>query len=298
MSGRRDDSASPAPTAPPASAPTNVEGELARLLRQQEQRALDPWRIDAQRYEAEAAAYAAIGDEKTARMAVGLAKARRLSPADVMTLSYTVFGSPQALKFYSHVLMQKTGTDRVRAHNHFVARACGEEFLRQWGSKLASLAYPLFPAGDDAFNTLNIILLGEESEVVGGSSRRSAPSVFKPEPQPEGAGYLAPVIDVDGHAAVDLGPAESAVIALQRRVAQLERRVTEQPQNRGDRSARGASTRSHRPSGDRTGRGGGGRAASDYHPSRGDRRGPRGGEYEAPPDDLTSTAARERKDFQ
>ena len=76
-----------------------------------------------------------------------LAKAGLLSPSEVMTGCYILFGNTSSIKQFTHLLLQKKEQERILAHNFYVVEHLQdkEAFFACHGDRLRTLRFPLFP---------------------------------------------------------------------------------------------------------------------------------------------------------
>lgn len=200
---------------------------LAEHFRLEALRRVEPWRVALHMHESIFEQVRKQTSEQKQAMFLDLARNGLLSPEDVLTGTYLLYGCKEDLEMYSGLSLRLSGHKRVVAHNWFVARQQEPAFVQIHGEIISKLQWPLFPPHPE-FSAINQRLLTECAEVSGGAAqaRSFVPSVYRRR-DPSGGSFFAPVIDVGGQAAVDLGPAEDAVLALQQRLVALERQNAE-----------------------------------------------------------------------
>ena len=106
-----------------AAAARAVGGEtvLARHFEKAELRQREPWRAQADNFEAERAAICAAAPAAQKRLLLELAKTHTMSPEDIVTSLYVLLGDDEARRFYGATLLTKQGLERIRSHNFYVA---------------------------------------------------------------------------------------------------------------------------------------------------------------------------------
>ncbi len=200
---------------------------LTSYFAAQEQRQLEPWRVLQQRLARERTVVATTPLEKLQLHFIALAKDRQLTTDEVMTATYTLFGSPESLTQYSAMVISRRGHDRVVAHNAFVMESLDAALLTAYGHRILKMPYPLFPSTPD-FAHLNTRLLqswsAEDGEAIGGESPKASDcsDMFRTVSQAEGAGTTLPVVqDASGAFVVDVTIVETAFDGLYRHLHQL-----------------------------------------------------------------------------
>jgi hypothetical protein len=206
--------------------PVTDAAALREYFAAQEARTLQPWRATREQFRREVAAYAKIGKTERIDMFVDMAKSAMLSADEVLTATYTLFGSEDDLAFYSTILLRRRGRDRIASHNWYVAEQLGEAFIDQHGSVLSTLAHPLFPA-DHGCQVLNIRLLYEAArQPVGAGAGQRRSTLFRDDDDVTGAGYLPVQPAGDGQGwVVDVGGIEAAFTQLQQAQQQVQQQV-------------------------------------------------------------------------
>ena len=174
---------------------------LAGFFARQEERTLEPWRARLATVSREADGLRAADDATTQALALDLARAQLLGAGDVLLLSALVWADDSDRAFYRSLLLRRLEwPERVRAHNWWVARKCGETFLAAYAARLDSFPWPLFPAAAQ-FSGLNTKLLAESSDAPagGGRGKPSLPRVYREDPRNAilgGADYFVPCVRV------------------------------------------------------------------------------------------------------
>lgn len=135
----------------------------------------EPWRATREKY-------ARFIDSTTTSQAperrqaiIDMAKQHLLSADDVMYVTYSMFGDDRARAVFAATVMQKTGIERIRTHNWFVAQGYGEQWTTDNGEAIERLTLPLFPALPE-FRSLNAELL--RAGVSGGGSDERGRRLF------------------------------------------------------------------------------------------------------------------------
>ncbi len=210
-----------------------------QLVDQQERvdrRQREAYRLAVENAEKERAAVRKVAGGELQATFIALAKAKALSPQDVLTAGYALFASADAMQYQAHCILHKDAAERVRSHNLYVASAVpnSESFLLTYGALLLTLPVPLLPAAEP-FGPLNIQLLREYQQWLSSSPHAGGsggphfrPSVYSPveDTGPQGGGALAVQPDGQGGWAVDVTHIEQAFDACW---SQLQR-VTEDVQ--------------------------------------------------------------------
>jgi hypothetical protein len=199
--------------------PAAVIAEEAQLTRL---RTREPWRLDLDNAAEERLDVAKQTQAEQQALFLSLAKAKGLTGDDVMAMTYALYGNREAMGFYAHVIMRKTGLARVKAHNMYVASARPDaaSFQHADGALLVHLPVPLFPPTAE-FAGLTATLLREYSlwlESAGiprggeGSARGFTSALYATRRATvEGGGTLPVVPSTDGQGwVVDVTPVEEA----------------------------------------------------------------------------------------
>jgi hypothetical protein len=192
-------------------APRTNEVELLRHeLERQEQRVLEPWRLDFQRFASERAQVEKSTQASLESWFVDLAKQSSLTMMEVMIGTYTIFGTEKSIKQFANLILAKRGERRIKAHNAYVAQTLGEAWVASHGERALQCPFPLFPPLPQ-FTALQEQLLLESEECRGGGRRRRS-TMFRDEV--DGGGYL-PVVQVGNEGlAVDVSVVENAVARI------------------------------------------------------------------------------------
>lgn len=212
-----------------------MDAVLAAHFKQQAELQIEPWRIELHKQERLIEDYRALGNVALQSLIVDKAKMGDLSPDEVMSLTYLVYGDSEgeATKFYVRILLMKQGQERVTSHNWYVAKHAGPSFLSQYGDRIGKLTWPLFPQteGNQVFSLLNYQILATAAPNPSGGAASASPS-RKPLPfriDPAGAGYAAPVVpDAHGNPVVELTEVQNSFLAMKKKLEALERQVQQQ----------------------------------------------------------------------
>jgi hypothetical protein len=215
------------PPPPPPPPPPPIDGtNLASYLEGSERRRVQPWRAqeDAGNRSIEATLKGTSISREDAKAAyVDRARSALISPADALVACYRWFADDAGKEFYDQLLFHTDdGPERVATHNWYVAKRLGEAFVNKHGATIATLPWPLF-GWDNAFSALNTKILAEAAAPHGaGPLIERHCSVFRHTPT--GGAFPVPVQTTsDGQAYVDLGPADDAVRAIRKEMAQMQR---------------------------------------------------------------------------
>jgi len=152
-----------------------VPTALERFFELQEARALEPWRVLVAAMRREYDSACSADSDTLLHTFIDVCKAGLLSPDEMLTAQYSLLASDAGRKFYTHLLLTKSASERIKAHNFAVAHDCGEDFTRTHAKTLEVLPWPLFPA-QPAFTGLNIKLLAEFGRQREGAGSRGAPT--------------------------------------------------------------------------------------------------------------------------
>lgn len=215
-------------------------GEELALLRSQfqsqEQRLLEPWRVEYQRFAAERGNLLETTSEELERWFVENAKAALLTPMEIMTATYTIYGTADSVKIFAGLILTKRGGQRVRAHNAFVASAMGEAWVATHGERALRCPFPLFPP-DQRFAALQEQLLFEADAVSGQGTGKGSPKskLFRKvsaDEEVQGSGWLAVQGSQELGFGVDVTPIEEAVNNLYKKITACSQQQQQQQQQK------------------------------------------------------------------
>ena len=211
----------------------------ASLLSEQQEkhdlRQRETFRLAAENAQAERAAVAKVSTEELQATFMALAKAKALTPTDVLQAGYALYANPPATHYYAHTLLHKDHAERVRQHNWYVASAVAnsDAFLLAYGALIMTLPVPLFPASP-CFQALNIQLLREyqawlNTHGAHGAGHPQANTPFRTTvyagDEPTGGGTLAVQQQADGTWGVDVTAVEQAFNACWEKLLRLSDEV-------------------------------------------------------------------------
>jgi hypothetical protein len=175
-------------------------------------------------------------------------------------------------KVLAALLMRRTGSERIKAHNFWVGHDREAAFMQQHGRRVMDLAWPLPPAMNGMAAVTQKLLT--ETAGVRGAGREFTPSVYRQPGHQDaantdvlGGDYYAPILtNQQGESAVNLSDLEAFLAQLRTEVSRVANEV--------HRLRQGNNNSNHNGNGGR-GRGGRGRGRN-WHQQY-----PRGGETEA-----------------
>lgn len=210
---------------------------LAKQVEQQERRRVEPWRDVIAKLDLQAAAEEKADITQQQATFKQLAESASLSQSECMTGMYLLYGTPEDVRYYIFILLTMSGQERVMAHNFRVAAILGESFLTQFGAKLCTFPYPLFPGHKD-FNTLNRNLLRSIEGAGTADTHRffsdQTPATTTPKdpwrdllPPAGGAPFLPVVTGPDGTPVVDMFQVQQGMEDMYRQFVAIKDKVQE-----------------------------------------------------------------------
>ena len=209
--------------------------KLEKYFSSRDEREAFPWKRDEKRallqvermQEAVADRSASADIEKEF---VRAAKNSLLSPAEVLTGQYLIFGDatdgPLSLL---HLLLRVPANQRIAVHNWSLAQMMPKATKEAYGNEIAKLTVPLFPPKSDELAALNIKLLSSVCDSMvatgGGNTKHAQQALFRIDANdifnseygpsaavaPRGAGILPVQLTPDGHAYVETSPLEQFI---------------------------------------------------------------------------------------
>lgn len=173
---------------------------LVAHFQEEERRRVESWRPMAARLEEERKALLAEEHEARRQQFIDLARNGLVSMEDAMAAAYLLFGTDEAVRVYTGIVLRRRDQDRILAHNFYCAAQMEPSFLARYGAQLLTFPLPLFPPVRE-MSALNLRMLESVDLMGGGASgdqffRRSRASV-------EGGGLLPVVSGPDGTPVVD-----------------------------------------------------------------------------------------------
>jgi len=209
--------------------PGGGDKALVAHFERAEKREVEPWRIQAERFETRRNAWHAEDQKNLQKAFLDLAKAGGLTQIEILLGSYCLYGNDDALKFLAALIVREQPCDRIRSHNFLVGSLMGSDFMLQYGDLLENLSVPLYPP-QDAFSALNTQLLRtarseHQRGVTGGHAPRATlGDIFGATiSDPSGAGL--PVVQGQNGWEVDTTPIESAFNEVYNQLAVLTREI-------------------------------------------------------------------------
>jgi hypothetical protein len=223
-----------------ASSSSSSAKAIAEILAKQQAIALQPWIARQARFEVEFVTAKSTDAALLRTSFVDGVKQRLFTPAEVFALTYSVLGSKEDQKMFEWLMIHKrTWQERYEPHNWLMAKLYEDKanfgcpdptFVVTHGDIIASLNFPLLPPIQE-LRAVNSQAIAEfRANPKGGATKgrtpRTIPSCIRQE-EPEGAGYLAPVGEIDGRHFADLSQVEAAFEAQKRELAQLRNDLRE-----------------------------------------------------------------------
>jgi hypothetical protein len=209
---------------------SSTEKELAEHFASETLRKHQTWRHQYEDFVLQETAF--LDDDLATKQEcfINMVKAGAVTPLERMLSFYSIYGTRAEQRFFQSLIATVADDKRVEYHNWYVARACGDAFLAQYGAQIAAGAPPLFPP-DKEFGPFNVGLLKQAREaerggreVTGAGAMRKGCFDSSEEVSFTGskviyaAGYAIPV----DNGFVDIGIVEEAINWLDKRVKELE----------------------------------------------------------------------------
>eukprot|EP00658_Telonema_sp_P-2_P042233 TRINITY_DN3029_c0_g1_i3.p1 TRINITY_DN3029_c0_g1~~TRINITY_DN3029_c0_g1_i3.p1 ORF type:complete len:324 (+),score=16.34 TRINITY_DN3029_c0_g1_i3:95-1066(+) len=209
--------------------PLSTEKELVEHFAGEALRKHQQWRVQFEDFILQEKSYKEEDSVSRNETFVNVAKAGSVTPLERMLSTYSLYGTNADLTFFKALVANVPDEKRVEYHNWYVARACGEAFLSQYGAEIAAGCPPLFGPAKE-FGPLNVAILKKHARELTGSGGKPYQACFDHQVehiQPESkviyaAGYAVPV----DNGFVDLGIVEEAIAWLDFRVKELEAALT------------------------------------------------------------------------
>ena len=204
--------------------PMSAEKELVEHFAGEALRKHQQWRVQFEDFLLQEKSYKEEDSVSRNETFVNVAKAGSVTPLERLLSTYSLYGTNADLTFFKALVANVPDEKRVEYHNWYVARACGEAFLSQYGAEIAAGCPPLFGPAKE-FAPLNVAILKQHAKEVTGSGTKYQACFDRQQEQhqPESkviyaAGYAVPV----DNGFVDLGIVEEAISWLDFRIKELE----------------------------------------------------------------------------